>query len=107
MHPTIVTVESAKFAFIAAVVASLALTPVARSIARRLRVVDDPDGNRKRHQRSVPLWGGAAVYLALLAGLLVARFGAAGGAAMNQLSTTLIFACGLVCLVGCVDDART
>ena len=35
----------------------------------------------------------------------MARFGAAGGAAMNQLSTTLIFACGLVCLVGCVDDA--
>jgi len=98
--------QSAKLSFVAAVIASLILSPIARAAARRLGVVDRPDGGRKQHDRPVPLWGGIAVYLALVAGLLMARFGGDSLAAFDQLSTTIILASGLVCLVGCLDDSR-
>jgi len=103
---TLFAENSVKLALAAALIASLALAPVARMAARRLGVVDKPDGVRKRHERPVPLWGGVAVYLALVAGLLVARWLMAGSPAFAQLSTTVILACGLVCLVGCVDDSH-
>ncbi len=63
--------DSVKLALVAAVVASLVLAPVARSLARRLGVLDNPDSARKHHRHPVPLWGGVAVYLALVVGLLV------------------------------------
>ncbi len=102
---TLVAENSVKLAVAAALIASLALAPVARMAARRLGVVDKPDGARKRHERPVPLWGGVAVYLALVAGLLAARWLLAGSPAFAQLSTTVMLACGLVCLVGCIDDS--
>ncbi len=103
---TLATLANAKFSFVAAVIASLALTPVARAIARRWGVLDHPDGARKLHGRPVPLWGGVAVYIAMVVGLLVARLGAVDSAAFDQLSTTMALACGLVCLVGAIDDSR-
>jgi len=62
-------------AFAVTFVASLMLTPAARATAQRLGVVDHPDGKRKLQDKAVPLWGGVAVYLALLFGLLVIRHG--------------------------------
>lgn len=103
---TLAALASAKFSFLAAVVASLVLTPLARAIARQLGVLDHPDGTRKLHGRSVPLWGGVAVYLAMVTGLLIARLGAVDSTAFDQLSTTMALACGLVCLVGAIDDSR-
>ncbi|HEY4311177.1 MAG TPA: MraY family glycosyltransferase [Pirellulales bacterium] len=98
--------NTVKLALAAAVVASLVLSPAARALARRWGVLDNPDGARKHHGRPVPLWGGVAVYLALVVGLLVVRFAGTGSSEFDQLSTTVILACGLVCLVGCVDDSR-
>ncbi len=92
--------------FLITLVASLALTPLARFAAARLGAVDAPDGLRKLHARSVPLWGGVAVYVALLIGLTVIQalgYGAETGLA--ELSTVLISAAGFVCLLGCVDDS--
>ncbi len=98
------TVLSAKYAIVAAIVLSLALTPVARAVARKLRVMDMPNEARKHHGRPVPLWGGVAVYLALVGGLIVACLSSAATPELRQLSVTLILASGLVCLVGCIDD---
>jgi len=106
MFSSVLADESVLLAVAAAIVASLAMSPLARAVARRLRVLDAPDGIRKRHDQPVPLWGGVAVYLALVTGLLVARYASHGSAAFDQLSTTIIFAAGLVCLVGCIDDSR-
>jgi UDP-GlcNAc:undecaprenyl-phosphate GlcNAc-1-phosphate transferase len=106
MHFSFLADNSIRIGLAVAVVASLLLTPVARMIARRCNVLDNPDGVRKHHGRPVPLWGGVAVYLALVIGLLAVRFGTEPSAAFDQLSTTVILACGLVCLVGCVDDSR-
>ncbi len=106
MYFSVLADNSVKVGLTAALVASLLLTPVARAIARRCGVLDNPDSVRKHHGRPVPLWGGVAVYLALVVGLIAVRFGASPSPAFDQLSTTLILACGLVCLVGCVDDSR-
>lgn len=87
--------------------ASLLLTPLVRRVARRWGVVDRPDGKRKLHGRPVPLWGGAAVYLALLVGLLAARYGSSGGSReLDQLSLLLAVSAGFVCVFGGLDDCR-
>jgi UDP-GlcNAc:undecaprenyl-phosphate GlcNAc-1-phosphate transferase len=106
MFLSVVADKTVAFAFLAALLAALALTPIARAVARRLKVVDVPDGARKCHDRPVPLWGGIAVYLAIAVGVLVARYGPVDSAAFDQFSTTVILACGLVCLVGCIDDSH-
>jgi UDP-GlcNAc:undecaprenyl-phosphate/decaprenyl-phosphate GlcNAc-1-phosphate transferase len=48
--------------FFAALAATLALTPVARLLALRWGIVDNPDGKRKLQKQPVPLLGGIAVY---------------------------------------------
>jgi UDP-GlcNAc:undecaprenyl-phosphate/decaprenyl-phosphate GlcNAc-1-phosphate transferase len=106
MFLSLIANDSVKLAFVAALVTSLVLAPLARALARALHVLDKPDGGRKCHGRPIPLWGGVAVYLALVVGLLVVRCGSAGTVAFDQFSTTVILACGLVCLVGCIDDSH-
>ncbi len=51
--------------------ASFLATPMVRALARRLRVVDKPDGFLKPHGRPIAYLGGVAVYLGWLAGLLL------------------------------------
>ena len=93
--------------FAVACAASLLLTPLVRRVALRCGVLDRPDGKRKLHGRPVPLWGGAAVYLALVVGLLAARYGAFGnGPELDRLALLLAFSAGFVCLFGGLDDAR-
>lgn len=56
---------SAAAAFLAAFLAALGV----RRLAVRAGAVDKPDASRKLHDRPVPLWGGAAVFVGLVAGL--------------------------------------
>ncbi len=88
-----------------ALAASLILTAVVRSLARRWGVLDKPDGRRKLHGREVPLWGGVAVYSAAVLGMLAVRLGAdAPSREFIELSTVWMIAAGFVCLVGSIDD---
>jgi UDP-GlcNAc:undecaprenyl-phosphate/decaprenyl-phosphate GlcNAc-1-phosphate transferase len=88
-----------------AFVASLLLTAVVRTLARRWGIVDWPDGLRKLHARPVPLWGGVAVYGAAVLGLLAAQFGPGGPSQdFRDLSTAWVIAAGFVCFVGSIDD---
>ena len=92
-------------AFAVTFVASLMLTPAARAAAQRLGVVDHPDGKRKLQAKAVPLWGGVAVYLALLFGLLVIRHGPFDTSeALDKLTLVIGIAAGFVCILGCIDD---
>jgi UDP-GlcNAc:undecaprenyl-phosphate GlcNAc-1-phosphate transferase len=91
--------------FSIAFVLSLLLTVAVRAIARRWGIVDRPDGKRKLHKAPVALWGGVAVYLALVLGLLAARWGSFGvGEEFNELSAVLMAAAGFVCVCGAIDD---
>lgn len=52
---------------------TLALTALVRLVARRIGMVDHPDGRRKLHNRATPQGGGVAVFLAT-AGVLAVLF---------------------------------
>ena len=83
-----------------------------RTAATKLGVVDAPDGGRKRHRKTTPLWGGVAVTAAFAAGAVLAgRLGllpagrrAADLVAGGPLAGLLCSAVGF-CLVGAWDDA--
>jgi UDP-GlcNAc:undecaprenyl-phosphate/decaprenyl-phosphate GlcNAc-1-phosphate transferase len=89
----------------AALAASLVMTPVVRRLAWRLRVLANPDKERRFHPEPVPLLGGVAVYIALATGLIVAlwmdRFRHPD---LERLCWVLIPAAALACLFGTIDD---
>jgi len=61
-------------AFAIAFITAVVCTPVLRAVARRLGIVDKPDGLRKVHGREVPLLGGVAIYIALAAPIIALYF---------------------------------
>lgn len=91
-------------AFSIAFVAALAVTPVARRLALRLRIVDAPT-ERKIHIDPVPYLGGVAIIVAFVATLIV-------GAAVREVSGSyvriaVILGGGLLlAVVGLVDDLK-
>lgn len=90
-------------AFIFAVVVALATTPVAVAASRRLGFLDDP-GPRKIHAAPMPLLGGAAVFTALIAGVLFSGFWPTRPDRPRLLA---IFAgAALALALGMVDDKR-
>ena len=62
---TLVTVLGLSFA------CCLLLTPIARALAVRSDLVDRPDGLRKIHAKAVPMGGGIAVLLSIVAAIAV------------------------------------
>jgi UDP-GlcNAc:undecaprenyl-phosphate/decaprenyl-phosphate GlcNAc-1-phosphate transferase len=85
---------------------SLGLTPLARALARRVGLVDKPDGRRKVHDRATPVAGGLAVLasaaLAVGAALLSPRVG--GSAVQGPFLLGLLLGAVLICAVGVLDD---
>src|SRR5215469_1196304 len=84
------------------------LTPYARTAAYRLRLLDQPDGRRKLHARTIPVAGGpvllTAVALALIVALAISdklRLQALDNAS-HLLG--LLLAASLLCAVGVLDD---
>jgi len=77
---------------------SFCLTPLFRSLAYRFNILDIPD-NRKLHAQATPLLGGAPVFLAFLAALLI------NGIFSVKLVTILAAALTLF-LTGVVDDLK-
>ena len=76
-----------------------------RGLAQRWQIVDRPDAKRKLHQGRVPLWGGVAVYLAMVLGLLVAfHLPHLAAPPLRNLAAALIPAAGLACFFGALDD---
>jgi len=56
-------------AFLSALTCSVICAPIVGTIARRIGVVDHPDGHRKLHARIVPLTGGPTVLISLFVGM--------------------------------------
>jgi UDP-GlcNAc:undecaprenyl-phosphate GlcNAc-1-phosphate transferase len=91
------------FAFLIAVVVALVATPLAIAASRRLGFLDDP-GPRKIHAVPMPLLGGAAVFVAWIAGMLVSGFSPTPPDRPRLLA---IFAGAAIALVlGMIDDKR-
>lgn len=86
-----------------AFVGSLTLTPLARRLAWKFGAVSEPDGKRKLHERPTALWGGGAVYLALVLSLVASVYLVTGGAE-QRLPAALALSAGMLCLLGFFDD---
>ena len=81
----------------ASLLLSLYLTPILRDSARRLGILDRPDGGLKTQREPVPYFGGLAVYAAVLFPVAIfLRFS-------DQLMG-LLLASTLIVLLGLIDD---
>jgi len=87
-----------------AIAGSLVLTPLAKTLAWKCNAVSWPDGNRRLHARPTALWGGSAVYLAVLLGVLASYGPTQGTFNTMVLLTALGLSTGMLCLLGCYDD---
>lgn len=88
-----------------ALAASWLLTPLVRTAATRLGVVDCPDGQRKLHSRPIPLGGGVAIFLAGTCTLTaIAWLDPAWPGREADFLYWLLAAAGVLCVVGLIDD---
>ncbi len=87
--------------FASALVMAMSATPVARRLALRLGVIDQPNA-RKLHVSPIPLMGGVAIYGAFIAALLL--FG--NRFRLQELLSILVGA-SLVSFLGLWDDRRS
>jgi UDP-GlcNAc:undecaprenyl-phosphate GlcNAc-1-phosphate transferase len=86
--------------FASALVLAIGGTPVARYLALRLGVIDQPDA-RKIHVNPIPLMGGVAIYASFVAALVI--FG--NRYRLNELLSILVGA-SLMSFLGLWDDRR-
>ena len=84
--------------FIGALLIAIAATPIARRIAPKLGIMDQPNP-RKVHARPMPLLGGAAIVIASLLTLLLLR----DRFEIQQLGS-IVLGASLVALLGFYDD---
>jgi UDP-GlcNAc:undecaprenyl-phosphate GlcNAc-1-phosphate transferase len=96
--------------FLISASASLILTPLLRRFCERYRLLDEPQDDRRVHQKAVPRLGGVAIFLSLVVALSLLPL------VRNLLTQTLrpelraitaFLICGfLVLLLGVYDDLR-
>ncbi len=89
------------FIFTAGLVFSLILTPIAMMLARKLDILDHPNGI-KNHRQPIPYLGGLAIYFSFVLAIAVALF---HGLRFREISVILIGAT-LIMILGLVDDIR-
>lgn len=91
--------NSYAFVFVIAFLVTLLSTPLVRRLALATGVTDRPDQRRKLHAAPVPLLGGVAVFLGLLAAVVYARLwgGPAGSAAPH---TPFAVVLGMLAIMG-------
>src|SRR5262245_8200514 len=94
--------------FVAGLFVCLVLTPFVRAAARRLGLVDRPDGRRKIHKSPVPVAGGVAIYIATCVVLGIAYFALPTWRqpATQQWQTfvSMFLAASVLAIVGVIDD---
>lgn len=91
-----VLAPSAIYALVIAAVVAFALTPVMMRVAWRLGVVDKP-GGRRIHDRPIPLLGGVAMLLGIVAAVLP-------NLDLDRRYGLILLGAALMCLLGALDD---
>ena len=91
-----VLAPSAVYALVIAAVVAFALTPLMMRVAWRLGVVDKP-GGRRIHDRPIPLLGGVAMFLGILAAV-------APNLDLDRRYVMILLGAALICLLGALDD---
>lgn len=84
---------------------SLVMTLVMLRLSIRYQAVDRPDGRRKLHASAVPIWGGVAVYLALIVGMFaVWLLPEAAEPRSQRLILSMLASVSMIFLLGFFDD---
>src|ERR1043165_8636760 len=86
------------------------ITPVARTLAAKSGLVDQPDGRRKIHARPIPMAGGLAILLSSFAAIGLTLLLSEGlGECLREESNRLLgllLASAMICALGVADDYR-
>ncbi len=92
--------------FLGGMILAAVLTPAVCAFASRLHVLDVPSEPRKRHGRAVPLWGGGAIFFAVLIGTVALMvWGRLPGGYLHARELTgIAIALGVLVLGGLLDD---
>lgn len=94
--------------FVLSLILSLVFTPLVRSLALRLKIVDQPDNKRKVHKKPIPRIGGVAVVAAYFSSCLLVwgllRIYPVGDRAIFGDFRALIPAVAVIFAVGLADD---
>ena len=90
----LISIQSALLGLIGLV----SMTLILSAIAKYINLVDEPDGDRKRHQGSIPLVGGIMLYISLLYGTFV--YG------VNQFYTYILFSLLPILIMGIFDGLK-
>jgi UDP-GlcNAc:undecaprenyl-phosphate GlcNAc-1-phosphate transferase len=96
--------------FLLALILTLILTPVTRSLALKLGAVDRPS-KRKIHKNIIPRFGGLSIFASfVIAVVLAMSFSAAFGVKLNfkeiQSLNGILFGGALITLIGLFDDMK-
>ena len=86
-------------------VVALATTPLCRTIALRLKIVDRPDDFLKPHAKPIPYLGGVAIFLGWVAGVLITLRWSSGNVRAEVLIGVAVAGL-LIMLIGLFDDLR-
>ena len=84
-------------ALIISVVVAFAATPLSIKIAHKLGVIDSPKDSRRMHKKPIPRFGGMAIFLGAMAGMIIP-------AQMNSKIGVAMLGGLLMYLVGVADD---
>ncbi len=102
--------KSAAVSFAAACLVSGVVTPLVRQLAAKARLVEDADGDLKRHHRAVPRLGGVAIAAGFFAPLLAVFALGAGVTETFDLESARMPAflggAGAIFMLGLWDDLR-
>jgi len=87
-------------AMIIATILSFLITPVIIKIAKRFGAMDVPKDERRVHNKSMPLWGGLAIYISFFVVLFI--FGDMEG----KKFAGLFIASTIIIIMGMIDDVK-
>ncbi len=87
--------------FVAAMVITFGLTPLAIKIAPKLGAVDIPKDDRRMHTKTMPRFGGIAIYLGSMAAIGLVLFDT-----VDQRMQGIAIGATLMLIMGIVDDIR-
>lgn len=86
------------------VVAAVLFSYLARKVAVKYGIIDQPTGERKLHKKPTPLLGGAAVILAFIVGVAVAWPTLVGGYMLPKHLLGVMIGAAIILVGGVLDD---
>lgn len=90
-------------AFAVAIATTALFTPILRTLAIRLNVVDKPNARLKQHRRVVPYLGGGAVFAGVLSGVIVS-YTVLDIPSMEPGIRSILIGAVVIFLLGLLDD---